>query len=294
MEHHSVVGIIESGPRDSEDNPGSRLKIFLTNLKLRIRGIDYLKDIASTTNTPYMYLSRQTRSNLPDFARKVTPDIICVASLSQLLKKEVLRIPPHGSINLHPSLLPKYRGAFPWFWQYHAFEKEWGITVHFLDEGEDTGPILRQEAFHLEVGTDIFEAMKKVSPIGARLMLEAVNDIEKGVAVLKAQPPHDHPRARVISRSEKLIDWENWPLERVWHVMRGTYPWLDAVEYPKDLYGRWKVGEMERCAAQGEPGTLCKDDEGHYIAHEEGRIRLILKRSLLDRIRQTLRNLRHR
>lgn len=282
MGRHDVVGIIESAPRQKT----SKASRFLSNLRAKLFDRQSLWNLARKIKVPYMYLTRENQAELVSFLTRIRPDILCVASLTQLLKKEVLQIPKYGAINLHPSMLPKYHGPFPWFWQYYDFEKEWGITVHVIDEGQDTGPIVKQESFALETGRDIADAIKIVSPIGARLMLESINEIEEGTAVFNPQPPHSYPKARTIRRDEKLIDWQQWSIERVWHVMRGTYPWLDAVEYPEHIKGTWKICEFERCACDDAPGRLYKDNKGYYVAHKEGKVRLDLEQTSFDWIRK--------
>ncbi|HYD90992.1 MAG TPA: hypothetical protein VEA37_05825, partial [Flavobacterium sp.] len=73
-----------------------------------------------------------------------------------------------------------------------------------------------------------------------------------------------------------LVQWESWPIERVWHFLRGTYPWLDAILYPAELNGKCQIGEFERCACHEVPGQIAKDATSYYIAHREGKIRLHL------------------
>lgn len=274
MDSHRVVGIVESGPRVVGKQPKTRFAVLVARWKTVLRHHDSpLEKIAKQIHVPHMYLFRENRDSLNIFVKRAAPDIICIASLSQLLKKEIFETPRHGALNLHPSMLPKYRGAFPWFWQYHAFEKEIGVTVHVIDEGEDTGPIVKQEAFTLELGTDVVEAMEIAASIGAKLMVEALNEIAAGTADYRPQSPGGYPRARVVKRDEQLLDW-GWPIERVWHFMRGTYPWLDFVQYPPEIAGKCKIGGFERCAHGMAPGKVCQDEIGHYVSHGEGKIRL--------------------
>ncbi|PYV40652.1 MAG: hypothetical protein DMG06_19600 [Acidobacteria bacterium] len=73
-----------------------------------------------------------------------------------------------------------------------------------------------------------------------------------------------------------MIEWDTWEIERVWHFLRGTYPWLDSVEYPKRLFnlGTWRVGKVERGKCSALPGKVFKDDKGYFIAHRDGKLRL--------------------
>jgi methionyl-tRNA formyltransferase len=241
----------------------------------RVQGRATLRETARKARVPYMLLTKESRDLLPGFVARAAPDVICVASLSHLLAPEVLEVPRHGVINLHPSMLPRYHGPFPWFWQYHDFQLDIGITVHVLDAGQDTGPIIGQEPVRLGLGLDVADALDQVAPVGARLMAKAVRGLEDGSAEPRAQPTHSFPTARIVERHERFIDWERWPIERVWHFMRGTYPWVDPVDYDDSLPRPVKVGEMKRGTPGAPPGQLGVDEEGPFVAHPEGRIELI-------------------
>ena len=285
---HQIVAIIESAPRIAQKDSTTFVRALVRAAQSKFSNRTTMRKLAEKWKTPYFYLSKENKEQLPKFLATIGPDILCVASLSQLLKKEVIDVPRHGALNLHPSLLPKYHGPFPWFWQYYECEKEWGMTVHRIDEGQDTGPIVKQESFTVETGTDIYDTMAKVAPIGAILMLQAVNEIEAGTATFTPQPPHNYPKARIVKRDEKLIDWDQWSIERTWHVMRGTYPWLDPVDYPKSMLGRVKIGTYEKCDNEHPGGSLARDKKGFFVAHREGKIRLVIQSDLMSLLKQRL------
>jgi methionyl-tRNA formyltransferase len=283
---HQIVAIIESAPRIAQKDSTSFVRTLARVAQNWFSSQMTMPTLAAKGNIPYFYLSKENKDQLPKFLQTISPEILCVASLSQLLKKEVIDIPRYGALNLHPSLLPKYHGPFPWFWQYYDWEKEWGMTVHRIDEGQDTGPIVEQESFMVETGADIYDTMAKAAPIGATLMLKAVNEIEAGTAKFTSQPPHNYPKARIVKRDEKLIDWDHWSIERTWHVMRGTYPWLDAVNYPKAFQGRVQIGPYEKCENDRPPGSVAKDKQGFFVGHREGKIRLGIRGGLLRLVKQ--------
>jgi methionyl-tRNA formyltransferase len=291
---HEIVAIVESGPRSSSQNALPPVTSWRDRLGLtKPQG---MKRLTQDMLVPHCLLTRKTAQDLPGFLRSVSPDILCVASLSQLLSKAVLETPRHGAINLHPSLLPKYHGPFPWFWQYHDFGNEWGATIHQIDEGQDTGPILKQQPVSIQIGTDVAEAMRIVGTLGAKLFVEALEEIANGTIKAKPQRMHEFPKARVVERHERFIDWQNWPIERVWHFMRGTYPWNDAVQYPQ-ISRRpvvWKIDDYETCAVHSPPGKVLKDERGYFVAHKDGKIRLSLQpshKSLGARLTKFLRSL---
>ena len=124
--------------------------------------------------------------------------------------------------------------------------------------------------------------METAAVIGANLMAKSVTDIETGCATFTRQPEGNYPRARVVSKHERFIDWDVWPIERVWHFMRGTYPWVDATDFPEHLKGKIRIGAMECCQCHNKPGGVFNDGDRYYVAHKDGKIYLeITKNNLL-------------
>jgi methionyl-tRNA formyltransferase len=197
-----------------------------------------------------------------------------ITSLSHLLPASTISIPPKGTINVHPSLLPRYPGPFPILWQYLENERTFGVTVHLVDAREDAGDVLEQEAFDVLPGTPLETVLDRAAAIGARLTQKAVDDLETGRAAPRAQVGPRGPRARAVRRDEPLVDWERWPIERVWHAMIGTSPWLDALRGATRPPGPWRVGAYEVGDGSGEAGTVGRDARGWYARHPQGKIRL--------------------
>lgn len=109
---HSIIGIVESAPRNFRYDMLSKFKKSFCDFSSEYSLFRY----ATENNVPYYFLTKDNHKGLLDFLKNLNPDVICIASMSQLLKKEALDIPKYGVINFHPSLLPKYRGPDPWFW----------------------------------------------------------------------------------------------------------------------------------------------------------------------------------
>lgn len=267
---HVILAVVESGPRASGQVAARRTRIRRVANRLLGRG---LPGFARAVGAQYLFMDRGANDDLERLLRGCEPDLLVVASLSQLLPPSVLAVPRLGAINLHPSRLPAYPGPFPWFWQYHDFVLDIGVTAHYLDEGEDTGPILASRDLTLAVGTDIVDAMRMAGTVGAELLPAVLRDLADGTARPRPQKRGDQPRARRVERHERFIDWESWSLEHVWHFMRGTYPWVDPVDYPDGFQAR--VGSAERGDAGAPVGTLASDRRGFYVAHRDGRIRLL-------------------
>ena len=262
---HEIVGVLESMPRNYDGSEKRFVLIDLLKIIYRmIKGRNYfLPEFCKNRGVSYNILWKNNISGVKNWLRTLQPDLIVVFSMSQLLKEDILKIPPLGVINLHPSYLPSYRGANPDFWQYYDMEMNPGATVHYLDAGEDSGDIIFQERVHIPLGTKSPARLDKlIGELGVSLVLKAVDAIVQGKAPRTSQTlqsPTDRSRNLKPEEHSRIIDWENWPIERVWHVLRGTELWLDAIPQPAGLLAgqRWSIGDFEKTdMPQGEIGKI--------------------------------------
>jgi len=246
-------------------------------------GSPSLKKLANQKGIPYRFMTSSHDQGLEGWVRKKKPDVIVVFSMSQLLKQNIFSIPKHGTINLHTAYLPEYRGPNPDFWHYYHMDMNPGVTVHYVDAGEDTGDIILQERVKIPLGIKSPDRLDiLVGKVGVSLILEALEQVESGAVVRKRQPKESPTqRARNIKKEEHafIIDWQRWPLERIWHVMRGTELWLDCVSAPTGLLTgqRWQVGDFERVQVgrdQDDLGKVKRDKQGYYVICRDGVIRL--------------------
>ena len=179
------------------------------------------------------------------------PELIGIGTFPSLLRPGVLQLATRGAINVHWSLLPKHRGPDPLFWTYLDDDRTTGVTLHWVDEGADTGPILLQRAIPLARGRSVVDLYGELARIGAELFTEGIGLIAEGVAPRIAQ--NEQLATRDPSRNARTwrIDFETWPAERVWHVLRGLGTGLlreaagPARGYKIDAHGR-VPGTLER------------------------------------------------
>lgn len=154
----------------------------------------------------------------------LSPDLIAVAAYGQIIPKSILDIPKYGSINVHASLLPKYRGASPIQAAILAGEKETGITIMLMDEKMDHGPILAQKKIKIynnETGESLHDRLAK---LGAELLAETLPKWLKGKIKSK---PQDHTKAtftKILTREDGHIDWTK-SAEEIKCQIRAYYPW---------------------------------------------------------------------
>ena len=207
-------------------------------------------------------------------------DLFVVAAFGQILSKEILDMPKFGCVNIHASLLPKYRGAAPIQWAILDGEKETGVTIMQMNEGLDTGDMLTKVIVPIE-DTDTGESLfDKLADAGAKLLVETIPQIEAGTLQPEAQDDSKSTYAKMIKKEMGHIDWkkEAVVLER---LVRGMNSWPSAYTY---LNGKtlkvWEasVEEKESNAAAGEVVEVTKDS----IKVQTGKDLLVLKQIQLE------------
>ncbi len=201
---------------------------------------------------------------------KLKPDMIVVVAYGKILPPQVLGLPPHGSINVHASLLPKYRGAAPIQWAIIHGEKETGITTMMMDEGLDTGDILLQEETVIYDGDNSETLGKRLADIGGSLLIRTIEKVKEG----SVKPVHQAGTtnyAPLIKKGDGRIDWSNAAID-IYNFVRGMYPWPCAYCYLNQE--RIKITQAKALEGHGLSGRVEKADEELLVGTGEGLISL--------------------
>lgn len=215
--------------------------------------------------------------------RKLNPDVICVVAYGKLLPKKILEIPRYGCINVHASLLPKYRGAAPIQWAVLNGDKETGVTTMYMDEGMDTGDIILKEK--VEIGEDetTGELWDRLTKMGGGLLVKTLQQIEKGTAPREKQG-NDFTIAPMLSKEMAKIDWGSKTAKEINNLVRGLNPIMGAYTY---LNGKkikfWKVAVAtnEEITVENmnflRNGTVLVSDskDGLFIKTKEGILKVL-------------------
>ena len=227
-----------------------------------------------------IYQPEKVRNNT-EFIEKMKalkPDVICVVAYGKILPQELLDIPKLGCINVHGSLLPKYRGAAPIQWAVLNGDKTTGITTMYMDAGMDTGDmILKQE---VEIGEDetTGELWERLSNIGADLLIETIKQIEAGT-VKKEKQPEEGTLAPMLSKEMAKIDWENKTAVQIKNLVRGLNPIMGAYAFLNGSKIKfWKVDVAKNIGYDEDNikifknGTVLISDQkdGLFIKTEKG------------------------
>lgn len=286
VDSNDVIGIIECAPRKiAKQKYGILYKILKKLYSFICKKVKTLQSYSKEKNIPYYYMDNGSDESLEKWVKQLNPDVIIVYSMSQLLKENIFTIPKYGTINLHPAYLPSYRGPNPNFWMYYDGVKKGGVTIHYIDKGEDTGDIIYQENYDFPLGLKSPQMLDlSIEKIGVNLLLKALDNIEN---LPRQKQPIDSPtiRARNIKEDEhkNIIDWENWDIERIWHLLRGTELWLNAIAQPMGIYRgqRWIVESFQRYdMAKYEVSKIYKEKNRYFVACKDGKIFLNLRFSL--------------
>ena len=212
--------------------------------------------------------------------RRESPDLIVVAAFGQILSKEILDLPPYGCVNVHASLLPKYRGAAPIQWAVINGEEKSGVTIMQMDEGLDTGDILLQEEIPLEPGETGESLYKKMAALGGELLVKALPMIEAGSLVPIKQDGAASTYASMLKKEMGNIDWTMSAVQ-IERLVRGLNSWPGAFTY---LGGKmlkiWGAAVADAaaqglCGAGGEAGRIAgtiagTDKDAVYVTCGEG------------------------
>ena len=173
--------------------------------------------------------------------KSLNPDIIVVAAYGKILPKEILAIPKYGCINVHASLLPKYRGAAPIQWALLKGEKETGVTIMKIVERLDAGDIILQEKIKIKDDDNALTLSKRLFDIGGKLLLKALKQIEQGKAKFTPQNEAGATQAPSITKESGEIDWKKSATE-IHNRIRAMIPWPVAHTFYKEkLLKIWKA-----------------------------------------------------
>ena len=190
-----------------------------------------------------VYQPEKVRKN-EEFIEKIknlNPDVICVVAYGKILPKEILEIPKYGCINVHGSLLPKYRGAAPIQWAVLNGDKETGVTTMYMDVGMDTGDIILKEK--VEIGEDetTGELWDRLSKIGGKLLVETLKQIEEGTAPREKQG-EEFTMAPMLNKEMSKINWDEQTAQSIKNLVRGLNPIMGAYTFLDEKKIKfWKV-----------------------------------------------------
>jgi len=233
-----------------------------------------VKIAAASYNIPVLQPARIKDPSFLETLKRISPDMIVVAAFGQILPKAILDFPPLGCINVHPSLLPKYRGAAPINWALIQGETRTGVTIMYMDEGLDTGDILLQEETPINPDETFGHLHDRLSTLGADLLLNTIQLLETNQAPRKPQENSPSSYAPMLKKEDGLIRW-NEDVSSIVNRIRGLSPSPGAYTFLDGKTLKIFVAAGTEQAASGQPGQLgALTDQGLQVTAGNGYIYL--------------------
>lgn len=261
VKSHDVVGVVTQPDREAgrgRERRPSPVKLVAEQLGIPIYQPKTL---------------RSSESAAPLFAWE--PDLIVVAAFGQILKPHVLELPRHGSLNVHASLLPRWRGASPIQHAILSGDSKTGISLMKMDEGLDTGPVYVQQALKIEVNDTAQTLHDRLAKLGAELLEQNLEDILTGTLKPCTQDDSSATYAPMIKKQDGQIDWTK-SSEHIERQIRAMTPWPSAFTFWRgQLLKIWPVEIIKgEYLPIGRPGKVVEYQGGATVLTESGGIRL--------------------
>ncbi len=226
-----------------------------------------VKSLALKLHLPVLQPVRARDEHFIAELRALRPDLIVVIAYGHILPPPILELPRHGCLNVHTSLLPKYRGAAPIQWAIANGETETGVTVMKMDAGLDTGPIVSQRRTPILPADDSATLHDRLAGLGAELLRKTIPDFVSGKIQPQAQPAEGVSHAPKIKKEDGKIDW-NLPAQNILNRLRAFTPWPGAFTFlagapqPQLL----KIWKAETAGQSGGPGDILSADRSGIVA----------------------------
>lgn len=206
--------------------------------------------------------------------RTLAPEVIVVAAFGQILPESILNMPKYGCINVHASLLPKYRGAAPIQWSVIDGEKETGVTIMYMEKGLDTGDMIESVVVPIdkkETGESLHD---KLAAAGGPLLLEVLDKLEAGTAVRTPQNDAESCYAKMLTKDLGKIDW-NKDAVSIEHLIRGLNSWPSAYTAFQDKTLKIWDADVEERSTDAQPGTVVDvTADAIYVQTGEGILKI--------------------
>ena len=229
-----------------------------------------VKEVALAHHLPVFQPEKMRDGTALGIVKELNPDILVVVAYGRILPDDILAVPEYGAVNVHGSLLPKYRGAAPIQWAVLNGDTVTGVTTMYLAHDMDAGDIIytaETEIGEFETAGELFD---RLMDMGAELLVKTLRDIEAGTA---PRTPQDHSRATYVKMLDKSIcpiDWNKSPREIVKHIY-GLQPWpVATMELDGKSFRVFAADYTEQKTDKSPGGVVRADDKGIVIACADG------------------------
>ena len=236
-----------------------------------------IKEYALSVGLPVFQPAKMRDGEALAVLRELEPELITVAAYGKILPVDILELPPLGCINVHSSLLPKYRGAAPINWAILNGEDETGVTIQRMAEELDAGDILAQAGTAIDINENAAQLFVRLAQLGAELLVKTVRDLETGTAVAMPQDESRASHAPMLSKELSPMDWGK-TARQLHDQVRGLFPWPSASAVLDGMRCKIIRTSLLEEMTDRPAGTIVQaDKKGLRIACGDGRVLEILE-----------------
>lgn len=225
-----------------------------------------VKTLAKKNDLPIFQPERINTEETINFLKKIDHSILVVVAYGEFLGKSILSFHKYPPINVHPSLLPKYRGAAPAQWAVINGELETGVSIQFMSKKMDAGDILLQEAIKIDPNETANELLDRITPLCGKLLIKALDLIEKEEVSPVPQDEGNVSFAPLLTKETGCIFWDKLEGDKIHNLVRGTSPWPGSYTFYKQK--RVKILKTMNSSLHKKlpPGTLFVEDGHYYVS----------------------------
>lgn len=233
-----------------------------------------VKQKAEELSLPVFQPQKVSEEEFIETLEKLNPDVIVVVAYGQILPKTILDLPRYGCINVHASLLPKYRGAAPLHWSIINGETKTGVTTMYMDEGLDTGDMLLKEEIEIEANMNTGELHEKLADLGGEVLVKTLDFLQKDEIIPEAQNEEESTYAPLLTKEHEKISWDVSSSD-IHNLIRGMNPFPGAYT----VYNKQRLKILESrlnglgSSGNSKNGTIIDtDDTGFWVKTKDGKI----------------------
>jgi methionyl-tRNA formyltransferase len=233
-----------------------------------------VKEAASKLGLSVMQPERVRRPEQVSIIAALQPNLMVVVGYGHIIPQSIIDIPQHGILNVHASLLPKYRGAAPIQWAIANGEIETGVTVMRINAGLDTGDMLLKQATAIQSEETALELGRRLAEIGAKLLIAAIQSVGNGTATFQPQDEAGATLAPILKKEDGRVDWSR-PATTIYNRLRAFTPWPGAYTSFRDQSLRIHVARPCPTETKGQPGILLTGKRTLMVMCGSGALELI-------------------
>lgn len=232
------------------------------------------KTLARSLNIPvFQPLSLRKDLKLVEKIKNMAPDLIVVAAYGKILPESILNLPAHGCLNVHPSLLPKYRGASPIQSALLAGDHVSGVSIILMDAGMDTGDVVAQETVEIDETADYNNLAERLAQLGAEMLTKLIPRYVAGEIKLKTQNDEVASYCQKIEKADGRVDWQK-SAKQIFNQIRAYAAWPGCYSYFKEKKLDIIATAMENKKTDLAPGTVFAEGKRFYVACGDGALEL--------------------